>query len=413
MLSFLNSVLQASWDILNQASLYILFGLLVGGLLKVFLSPAYVAAHLGSGRYRSVFKAALLGIPIPLCSCGVLPAAASLKKQGANNGATTAFLISTPESGVDSISITWALLDPLMTVARPVSAFVSAFSAGLAENFFNPPNRQSKIKSDLSCPIDNCCDGTNCPPEEHKKHHSFLEKCKAGVGFAGGELWSELAGWFFSGILLAGIITVLVPDDMISRYLGGGMSSMLLMLLFGIPLYICATASTPIAAALIMKGVSPGTALVFLLVGPATNITSLSVLIGILGKRASGLYLLSIGVISVLCGLLLDAVYLSLGISAVAIAGQAAEVIPDALILGATLLLFALSIKPLSRIIRGWFSDSSSCGCSAASCSTGHNRNHNSEPSKNLSDCGCSGGCNTNAPAALQLKDTHPAPKNQ
>lgn len=413
MLLFLTNVLQASWHILNQASLYILFGLLVGGLLKVFLSPAYVAAHLGSGRYRSVFKAALLGIPIPLCSCGVLPAAASLKKQGANNGATTAFLISTPESGVDSISITWALLDPLMTVARPVSAFVSAFSAGLAENFFNPPDRERKIKADLNCPVDNCCDGTNCSPEEHKKHHSFLEKCKAGIGFAGGELWSELAGWFFVGILLAGIITVLVPDDMISRYLGGGMSSMLLMLLFGIPLYICATASTPIAAALIMKGVSPGTALVFLLVGPATNITSLSVLIGILGKRASSLYLLSIAVISVLCGLLLDAVYLSLGISAVAIAGQATEVIPHALILAATLLLFALSIKPLSRIIRGWFSDDSGCGCSTASCSTGHNHNHNSEPNKNMSDCGCNKSCNTSDPVAFQLKDSRSDPKNQ
>lgn len=405
MVTFLTSVLQASWNILNQASLYILFGLLVGGLLKVFLSPAYVAAHLGSGRYRSVFKAALLGIPIPLCSCGVLPAAASLKKQGANNGATTAFLISTPESGVDSISITWALLDPLMTVARPVSAFVSAFSAGLAENFFNPPDRQTNIKADLSCPIDNCCSGIDCPPEKHKKHHSFFEKCRAGVGYAGGELWSELAGWFFVGILLAGIITVMVPDDMISRYLGGGISSMLLMLVFGIPLYICATASTPIAAALIMKGVSPGTALVFLLVGPATNITSLSVLIGILGKRASVLYLLSIGIISVLCGLLLDAVYLSLGISAVAIAGQAAEIIPGALILAATLLLFALSVKPLFRIVRGWFSGDSGCGCSTTSCTTGHKHNHNSGHDKNVFDCGCGDSCKTNEPVPLHFKD--------
>ncbi len=413
MVTFLTSVLQASWDILNQASLYILFGLLVGGLLKVFLSPAYVAAHLGSGRYRSVFKAALLGIPIPLCSCGVLPAAASLKKQGANNGATTAFLISTPESGVDSISITWALLDPLMTVARPVSAFVSAFSAGLAENFFNPPDKQANIKADLSCPIDNCCNGINCPPEKHKKHHTFFEKCRAGVGYAGGELWSELAGWFFVGILLAGIITVLVPDDMISRYLGGGISSMLLMLVFGIPLYICATASTPIAAALIMKGVSPGTALVFLLVGPATNITSLSVLIGILGRRASVLYLLSIGIISVLCGLLLDAVYLSLGISAVAIAGQAADIIPSALILAATLLLFALSIKPLSRIIRGWFSGDSGCGCSTASCSADHVHSHNSEHGEDVSECGCGDNCNTNDPEPLQFKSMRSGKKNQ
>ena len=153
MRTFLLEVFQASWILLEQASLYIIFGLLVGGLLKVYLSPAYVAAHLGSGRFSSVFKAALLGIPIPLCSCGVLPAAATLKKQGANNGATTAFLVSTPESGVDSISITWALLDPIMTVARPVAAFLSAFVAGISENLLNPPKPAAKMEADLSCRI--------------------------------------------------------------------------------------------------------------------------------------------------------------------------------------------------------------------------------------------------------------------
>jgi hypothetical protein len=189
-------------------------------------------------------------------------------------------------------------------------------------------------------------------------------------------LWSDLAGWFFAGILLAGIIIVLVPDVMISRYLGGGISSMLLMLLFGIPLYICATASTPIAAALILKGVSPGTALVFLLVGPATNITSLSVLVGLLGKRASIIYLAAIAVVSLLCGLFLDAVYLSLGISAVAVAGRAGDVIPGAVMLVGTLLLLLLSIKPLFTIFSGWLpGGSQGCRCSS-SCATGHDHGH-------------------------------------
>ncbi|NOQ45353.1 MAG: SO_0444 family Cu/Zn efflux transporter, partial [Desulfobulbaceae bacterium] len=260
-MTYIYDILLASWHMLEQASFYMLFGLLVGGLLKVFLSPAYVARHLGTGRFSSVFKAALLGIPIPLCSCGVLPAAALLKKQGANNGATTAFLISTPESGVDSISITYALLDPIMTVARPIAAFISAFVAGISENLFNPPQTKPGVQADLSCPVDNCCEGVDCPPEEHRRHHSLLERLRTGLRYAATDLWGDLAGWFFAGILLAGIITVLVPDDFISRYLGGGMSSMLLMLAFGIPLYICATASTPIAAAFILKGVSPGTAL--------------------------------------------------------------------------------------------------------------------------------------------------------
>ena len=392
MLTFLHDTSLASWDLLQQASIYILFGLLVGGLLKVFLSPAYVASHLGSGRFSSVFKAALLGIPIPLCSCGVLPAAASLKKQGANNGATTAFLISTPESGVDSISITWALLDPIMTIARPVSAFISAFVAGITENVFNPPDNENEEEPDLSCPIDNCCDGVECSPETHKKHHGFFEKSRVGLKYAATDLWADLAGWFFVGILLAGIITVLVPDDMISSYLGGGLSSMLLMLAFGIPLYICATASTPIAAAFIMKGVSPGTALVFLLVGPATNITSLSVLVGLLGKRAAILYLASIAVVSVLCGLAVDAVYISLGISAVAVVGQAGEVLPGWLMTTATLLLLVLSIRPLSNIFKSWFGQGEGCDCSSGSCNSDHDHIHDHNHVHERvaeTDCGC------------------------
>lgn len=400
-ITFLADVLAESWQLLQDASLYILFGLLVGGLLKVFMSPAYIASHLGRGRFSSVFKAALFGIPIPLCSCGVLPAAASLKKQGANNGATTAFLISTPESGVDSISITWALLDPIMTIARPVAAFVSAFVAGVGENFLHPPEAAEKVQPDLRCPIDNCCDGADCPPEVHRHHHSMTEKLFAGVRFAVTDIWADLVGWFFVGILLAGVITVLVPDDMISHYLGGGIGSMLLMLAFGIPLYICATASTPIAAALILKGVSPGTALVFLLVGPATNVTSLSVLLGILGRSATGLYLASIAVVSVICGLIVDAIYLGLGISATAVVGQAAEVLPAWLMLGATILLLLLSVQPLAAIVRKR-SAGEGCGCSSGSCDSGHDHHvHHHDHHHDL--CGCSGtSCATDQPVSLQ-----------
>ena len=140
--SFIKDIFMASVDLFLDASPYILFGLLIGGILKVFLSADYVAKHLGKGRFLSVIKASLFGIPIPLCSCGVLPAAAGLKKQGANNGATAAFLIATPESGVDSISITYALLDPIMTIARPVSAFITALTAGFLENISHPPKQK-------------------------------------------------------------------------------------------------------------------------------------------------------------------------------------------------------------------------------------------------------------------------------
>ena len=350
------SVLQESWHLLLEASVYILFGMLVGGLLKVFLSPSFVADHLGKGRFVSVIKAALFGIPIPLCSCGVLPAAASLKRQGANNGATTAFLISTPESGVDSMAITYALLDPIMTVARPVSAFITAIAAGISENLLQTQKEKDwKKVIDRSCPIDNCCDGNECPPEEHARHHTFAEKMWSGLKFAVDDLWGDLAGWFFAGLLLAGVIAAIIPQELMAKYLGGGIHSMLIMLLVGIPMYICATASTPIAAALILKGVSPGAALVFLLVGPATNVTSLSVLFGLLGKRATAIYLVMLSLFAVLSGLILDMIYNSFGISASVIAGQAGEVIPYWVQLSGAFLVILLSIKPVYKFSKDFF----------------------------------------------------------
>jgi uncharacterized membrane protein YraQ (UPF0718 family) len=277
----------------------------------------------------------------------------SLRKQGANNGATTAFLISTPESGVDSISITDALLDPIMTVARPFVAFVTATFAGIAENLFGNSGQNQRIIPDLSCPVDNCCDGQNCDPETHRRHHTFFEKIKAGVVYAFSDLWDDIAKWFLFGVLLAGFITVLIPDDIFSRYLGSGLSAMLLMLAIGIPLYICATASTPIAAALILKGVSPGAALVFLLVGPATNVASLTVVTGILGKRATAIYLGTIAVSAVFFGLVVDQVYAGLGISAQAMVGQASEVIPGWVQWAGASIVLMLSIQPLCRMLAG------------------------------------------------------------
>ena len=282
----------------------------------------------------------------------MLPAAASLKKQGANKGATTAFLISTPESGVDSIAITYALLDPIMTVVRPVAAFVSAVSAGFLENFLTFTKDQENLKAANNCPVDNCCDGIECPPEEHKNHHTFSEKIVAGMRFAIVDIWGDIVIWFFLGLLLAGVITAIIPDDFMSGVLGGGFVSMLVMLVFGIPLYICATASTPIAAALILKGVSPGAALVFLLVGPATNVTSLSVLYGILGRKSVFRYLVVLSVMAVIFGLGVDLIYKLLNISPAAIIGEAAELVPFPAKLAATFLLILLSIKPFWNFMK-------------------------------------------------------------
>jgi len=285
----------------------------------------------------------------------VLPAAVSLRKQGASNGATTAFLISTPESGVDSISITYALLDPIMTIARPLVAFVTAAVAGITENLFGTDSDTARITPDLRCPVDGCCDGQNCSPEKHRHHHTFWEKFSAGMRFAIGDLWEDLAGWFLIGLVLAGLITVLIPPDIFGKYLGSGLPAMLIMLAVGIPLYICATASTPIAAALILKGVSPGAALVFLLAGPATNMASLTVLTGVLGKRATAIYLASIAICAVVFGLIVDQVYVSLGISAQAMVGQASEIVPEWAGLMGAILILGMSLKPIWSTIKARF----------------------------------------------------------
>jgi uncharacterized membrane protein YraQ (UPF0718 family) len=281
----------------------------------------------------------------------VLPAAVSLRKQGANKGAVTSFLISTPESGVDSIAISYALLDPLLTVIRPLAAFMTALAAGIVENLTGLPETAVEQPAEQSCPVDGCCDGSDCQPECHSRRQTLRERIKGGLRYAFTDLWDDLAVYFFAGILLAGVIAALVPESFFTTYLGGGLSAMLIMLVAGIPLYICATASTPVAAALILKGVSPGAALVFLLAGPATNMASLAALVGTLGKRSTAIYLAAIGVSAVFFGLGVDALYHGLGISAQAVVGHSSEQVPYWLESAAAVVLLVLSLRPLGKVL--------------------------------------------------------------
>ncbi len=319
-------ILRASLEIFLETAVYLLLGFLVAGILRAFLRPASVARHFRDGRITSVIYAALLGIPIPLCSCGVVPAVASLKNQGANNGASLSFLISTPESGADSIALTYSLMDPVMTVLRPISAFITAVVAGLIENFSGDSYKNSQeIIPDLTCPIDGCCDGIGCPPDLHAKHHSLWDKLTSGLHFAFDDLMADLAKWFMIGIVLAGAIAFLTPDNFLEGGRGSGILAYLTMMIIGLPMYVCATMSTPIAAALITKGLSPGAALIFLLVGPATNMATISMVWGILGGRTLFIYLLSIIGCSLVLAFGADAIYAGFGISAQAVAGASAK----------------------------------------------------------------------------------------
>ncbi len=341
-------MLRQSWEVLREASVYMIFGLVVGGLVTMFLQPESVARHLGKGRFLPVLKATLLGVPLPLCSCGVLPAAAALKRQGANNGAVTSFLISTPESGVDSVAISYALLDPLLTVVRPLAAMATAAFAGLSENIWQArPTAPDPLAGPGQLPGASCCCGGQCSAPLPPRSPSLASRAAQGLRASFGELWGDIAVPFLIGTLLAGAIGAFIPQSLLGGALGGGLGSMLLMLAVGVPLYICASSSTPIAAALILKGASPGAALVFLLAGPATNITSLTVITKLLGRRGTAIYLFSIAAGAVVFGLAVDQLYAWLGVSVQASLGRAGALVPAwARTIGGVILL-AMSVRPV------------------------------------------------------------------
>ncbi len=313
MFDIIIGILLASWQLLVEAAPFVLFGFLAAGLLKAFVPEDFVARHLGQSSFGSVIKASVFGIPLPLCSCGVIPAAIGLRKHGASNGASAAFLISTPETGVDSIAITYALLDPIMTVIRPLAAFFTATVTGLCINLL-PADQSSGETIEVAEHHNDSCSSTCC--EEHPSlPQNLRQRVGAGLKFAFGDLLGDIGKWLLIGILVSGIISFFVPENFFTHYLSGEYLSLLAMLAIGIPIYICASASTPIAAALVLKGLSPGAALVFLLAGPATNAATLTVIGRFWGKKVTAIYLASIACCSLLAGWLVNRIYFWTGAS--------------------------------------------------------------------------------------------------
>jgi len=308
MLEIVTGILIECWEILVESAPYVLFGFFAAGILKALLPEEAVVRHLGKNDTASVFKASLFGIPLPLCSCGVIPAAIGLRKQGASKGASAAFLVSVPETGVDSIAITWALLDPVMTVVRPLAAFFTATVTGLLINRL--PEEKNLAQEEKIGESDCGCSSSGCGSEVDKPSRpSLARRMKEGIGYAFGDLLGDIGSWLLLGIAIAGIISYLVPDDFFLRYLQSEFASLLIMLVVGIPVYICASASTPVAAALVLKGLSPGAALVFLLAGPATNAATITVVARYFGRAATVTYLASIAFCSLALGWLTNRLY--------------------------------------------------------------------------------------------------------
>ncbi len=293
MFDLLRRIVVDFWAVFAEMSPYLLFGFFVAGLLSMLISRRTVERHLGGSGMLPLFKAAIFGVPLPLCSCGVIPVSMSLHKHGAGKGATVSFLLSTPQTGVDSILVTYSLLGPVFAIFRPLAALVTGLVGGVLVNLFGQQDPSPAPAGEFQ-------DADKIIPHREK----FLN----GMKYAFVTLPRDIGKPLLLGLVIAAIISALVPDDFFAERLGTGLPAMLVMMAVGIPIYVCASASVPVAAALILKGLSPGAALVFLMTGPATNAAGLATIWNTLGRRTAILYLLTVAGCALAGGLLLDAI---------------------------------------------------------------------------------------------------------
>jgi len=331
-LSFLSDWAIETRGIILQAAPWLVGGFLLAGVIYVLVPFAKVTKHFGKPGLAGVLKATLLGAPLPLCSCSVLPIASSLRRQGASRGATASFLVSTPATGVDSIAVSYALLGPVLAIVRPIAAVVAAILAGTMIDRLVPEDPQASSADDpLTSPSRGgateqpraCCEGEAAATGHaagqarsccHGKATASVRSSKIGLvagarqalrhGFV--SMFERLGHWLLLGFVLAGLVSAALPADLLPEYVGSGPLAMLLMVPIGLPMYVCATSSTPVAAALIAKGLSPGAAVVFLLVGPATSTASMFVVGKDLGGRGLALYLISIVIVALVFGIVTD-----------------------------------------------------------------------------------------------------------
>ena len=370
MTHFLNEL----WMILTESSVWLIFGFLLAGIVHVLVPREWMLKHLGGKGIVPILKASLLGIPLPLCSCAVIPVAAGLREQGASKGASAAFAISTPQTGEESIPLTWGLFGPFFALARPVIAVVTALLAGILIDLTHrneaDPKAQpldtetiedpgaiglsimnadeanaavskvetkgsgtccsSKPEPASSCcslkvePVSACCSSSEPAPKPLEPSGSCCSSTPqdTGLGFVGGSFEAmrhgfgvmlvDLAVWLSIGLVMAAVIGSVVPHGWFEENVGSGIGPKLIMLVVGIPLYICATSSTPLAFSLVVAGLSPGAALVLLLSGPATNVATMSWLIKDLGIKALVIYLGVIAAVALGSGIIFDIFFIEM-----------------------------------------------------------------------------------------------------
>lgn len=358
---YVQLVLKNIWDVYLSLAPYLFIGLTFAGILHVFVGTDLITRYLGKKGFWSSFKAAILGVPLPLCSCGVIPTAFQLRKSGASKGATIAFLISTPQTGVDSIVATYGMMGPFFGIFRPIYALISGIIGGTVADLVHIKDDDSHIVVEGKQKI-----------KSKDKGNIFIRFIK----YAYGEFLDDLTKNLIIGIILAGLIS-LIPDSFFLYFSENYVLSYIIVAMIGIPLYVCSTGSIPIALALMAKGMSPGAILLFLIVGPATNVATITLITKALGKKMITIYLTVIALAGILGGIMLDLMdkKFSIHISDQAMSPDHMAHSPFLMI--CTILfsiMFAISIfKYLRNLIKG----KKHCHGGSCSCSHSHEEEHN------------------------------------
>lgn len=276
--------------ILTEMAPYLMLGFIFAGLLYILFPKGRVKKYMGRDRKGAVINAALLGIPLPLCSCGVIPTGVSFYKNGASRGSTVSFLISTPQTGIDSILVTYSLLGLPFALIRPVIALITGIAGGVLTNRFDRKPEEQSMEMNRNGEL----------PK------GFFPRVREMLRYAFVEFLQDISTWLVFGLLVAALISVFVPDDFFAGKSSNDILEMLIILIAAIPVYICATASVPIAAVLMLKGLSPGAALVLLMAGPATNAATIAMIGKVLGRKSLITYLSSIIAGAMIFGLIIN-----------------------------------------------------------------------------------------------------------
>lgn len=306
MSAFVTEFLRNCWNLTAEMAPYLLLGFAVAGLLHWLIRKELVRRWLGEPGFGGVFRASVVGVPMPLCSCSVIPVAASLHKSGASRGATASFLSSTPQTGVDSILATYGLLGGAFTIVRVLVAFISGFVSGVLVDLFARKEETKETPETISLtpkPLAQLAPElsfSNLTPVKPPPPHPQEPKRTAKDAWHYGTITlpSDLGIALLTGLLLAGLITTLMPEGFLSGSIGAGLTSFVVATLISLPLYVCSTGSIPMAYALMTAGLSPGAALVFLIIGPATNTATIVAVLSMLGRKATAIYIISLVVIS-------------------------------------------------------------------------------------------------------------------